>query len=364
MIFFLWRPGLSIFVQVYAFILPQSKSPRFLRRGVHEEILLALCSFPFTVIDLSREWDDLLRATDASLTGYGAVYADAGSETCERLGDLSETRSKYVTLTESHEDGDDNEGDADDWEPLRRKRRMGTPVPLDSRNLRWRAGLSGTWRTGGAHINSLELEALVLAIRQAGRRMASVGRRAVYLIDSKVVVAVVAKGRSSSRVLLRGLRRLAGLLGFLSMTLHAIWIPTEFNPADIFSRIQGIWQGALPHAVGWSPSFWRFLDTFRVVSGSFLELPLGRAYLSEGHTPCGSGYIDGYGSSSCSSVQLPGLGAVGVPSSCAGLEECGGTYRFSFRPDFSVQGGVLEGRRVPRRWLLSRSIVFRVSQRW
>ena len=33
----------------------------------------------YAVIDLSREWDDLLRATDASLTGYGAVHARVGA---------------------------------------------------------------------------------------------------------------------------------------------------------------------------------------------------------------------------------------------------------------------------------------------
>ena len=88
-------------------------------------------------------------------------------------------------------------------------------------------------------------------------------------------------------MLLRGLRRLAGLVGFLSMTLHVIWIPTEFNPADIFSRVQGIIAGTIPRAVGWNKALFHFLDTFRVVTGSFLEMTSGPPVLTDGHSLAG-----------------------------------------------------------------------------
>ena len=163
---------------------------------------------------------------------------------------------------------------------------MGNPVPLDTRGQRWTVDLAGTWRTPGSHINLLELETVILAVRWLGRQVKSIVKRICFLVDNKVTVCVIAKGRSSSNVLLRALRRLTGFVGILGIFLHVIYIPSELNPADIASRVQGILEGLAPR-VPWTRPLWRFLDTFRVVTGGFLEFPLGSPVLTDAHRLAG-----------------------------------------------------------------------------
>ena len=56
------------------------------------------------------------------------------------------------------------------------------------------------------------------------------------LIDSKVVVGAMAKGRSGSPQLNGFLRRVAALCFSGGLSLSVVYIPTEFNPADFPSR--------------------------------------------------------------------------------------------------------------------------------
>ena len=78
--------------------------------------------------------------------------------------------------------------------------------------------------------------------------------RIVVLLDSKVVIGAVCKGRSSSIPLNRILRQLASLCFAGGLVLHCIFIPATHNPADWPSRGgPGTWPAALrrPRGIEW-----------------------------------------------------------------------------------------------------------------
>ena len=56
------------------------------------------------------------------------------------------------------------------------------------------------------------------------------------LLDSRVVIGAVAKGRSSSTRLNRVIKQIAALCFVGGLVLHLVFIPTEHNPADHPSR--------------------------------------------------------------------------------------------------------------------------------
>ena len=87
-----------------------------------------------------------------------------------------------------------------------------------------------------AHINVLELQALVNAVQWRLRNKDRVCARILHLIDSQVVASLVAKGRTSSFRLQPALRKLNALLLAGSLYLAAGYIHTTDNPSDIPSR--------------------------------------------------------------------------------------------------------------------------------
>ena len=87
-----------------------------------------------------------------------------------------------------------------------------------------------------AHNNILETEALLLWLRWLLRNKNHHETRAICLCDSKVTIGGVGKGRSSSRPLLRVLRRIAAISLAGNVLTRLIYVPTEANPADAPSR--------------------------------------------------------------------------------------------------------------------------------
>ena len=61
-------------------------------------------------------------------------------------------------------------------------------------------------------------------------------RRVLCLVDSRVVLGSVCKGRSSSRRVNFHLRRLGGLLLANNLSLDLCWVPSWANPSDAPSR--------------------------------------------------------------------------------------------------------------------------------
>ena len=86
------------------------------------------------------------------------------------------------------------------------------------------------------HINVLELRALLAATRWALRSYKSLGLSTLRLTDSRVVMGVASKYRSSSKVLQRQLRKLAALELGGSCRFCTGFIRSDWNPADKGSR--------------------------------------------------------------------------------------------------------------------------------
>lgn len=91
------------------------------------------------------------------------------------------------------------------------------------------------WR-GEAHINCLELQAVLNAVKWRLRKAARCQHRVLHLVDSQVVAAILAKGRSSSFRLQLTLSKYAALV-VASGTIVAVgYVDTRDNPSDIPSR--------------------------------------------------------------------------------------------------------------------------------
>ena len=88
-----------------------------------------------------------------------------------------------------------------------------------------------------AHINVLELEALLLGLKHQIRRFHAHDRRIFQVSDSYVCISVVSKGRSSSRQLNRILKQVAALLLAHGLQLVLCHVESLENPTDFGSRL-------------------------------------------------------------------------------------------------------------------------------
>ena len=129
--------------------------------------------------------------------------------------------------------------------------RGGTDVRLDVgvpfRAKAWpRAGINSSlfhwaivhgypWKSE-AHINVLELQATLNAIKWRLRKAQNLKMSVLHLIDNQAVCAIVAKGRSSAYRLKHGLKKLNALVLASGLVLAVGYVATDANPSDIPSR--------------------------------------------------------------------------------------------------------------------------------
>ena len=85
----------------------------------------------------------------------------------------------------------------------------------------------------------LELEALISLVRGLVDR-GLVNRCVLCLVDGRVVLGSVCKGRSSSRHVNFRLRRLDDLLLANHLSLDLFWVPSWANPSDARSRFYSV----------------------------------------------------------------------------------------------------------------------------
>ena len=112
------------------------------------------------------------------------------------------------------------------------------PVPLEDSLLKhsWTTTQSCKFARKD-HINLLELEMLHAEVKarvDSGHGCC----RCVNLCDSRVVVGAFAKGRSSSKNMNHGLRRILPWLVAGDLQLVNLWVSTDKNPADFPSRFR------------------------------------------------------------------------------------------------------------------------------
>lgn len=215
------RPAFALMNAVYTFqeAARRGFGPMRLWPSVCAELRSLVALAPLLFADLGARWHSTVFASDASSWGLGVVNARVGRETIARAAAGSGVRSLP----------------AQDSVVAMRQEGLGM-----LRGARWRTRYSKRWSDNFEHINALELRAVVMALRMTIRGHNS-GMRVLGLVDSTVVVAAVSKGRSSSFVLLRQLRRLTALCLAYDVRLYLRWVCTESNPADAPSRSFVAW---------------------------------------------------------------------------------------------------------------------------
>jgi len=99
---------------------------------------------------------------------------------------------------------------------------------------RWRAVISFTWpeRMSALHINDKELRAYLSAVRWRARALGHLSARFLHLCDSQVSLAVLLKGRSSSRKPSVTLQRIDAVQLAGNLRPFHAYVATELNPAD------------------------------------------------------------------------------------------------------------------------------------
>ena len=112
---------------------------------------------------------------------------------------------------------------------------MGTEHKLELNSFDFRVVLSVEAHLP-EHINLAEARAVVLYVKWILRSQRRFNRRLLVLVDSRVVLGAVTKGRSSSVPLNRILRQLAALSFAGGLTMQVVFTPTRHNPADAPSR--------------------------------------------------------------------------------------------------------------------------------
>ena len=134
---------------------------------------------------------------------------------------------------------------------LRHGERGGTDVRLDinvpfrmkawprsglrSRLFNWSIVHGYSWQQK-AHINGLELQAVLNGLRWRLRKACRSGHRILHLVDSQVIAAILAKGRTSSFKLQVGVSKYSALVVASGTVVAVGYIDTRDNPSDIPSR--------------------------------------------------------------------------------------------------------------------------------
>ena len=108
--------------------------------------------------------------------------------------------------------------------------------------LQWKTVLKLTC-TDDAHINLKELRAVKLYCRRRARlsKHYPFGQRLLILVDSKVAVGAITRGRSPSPSINRVLRQLIPICLAGKLHITPLWIPSKLNPSDPPSRGRPLW---------------------------------------------------------------------------------------------------------------------------
>lgn len=109
-------------------------------------------------------------------------------------------------------------------------------VPYPAFAWQWEVRQAYLW-SSAQHINVLELIACFDYIRSVACRNNFSRLRLFHIVDSMVSAAVLAKGRSSSRVLNRVLRRVNAVLLLTDLYVLPVWTLSGWNFSDAGSRL-------------------------------------------------------------------------------------------------------------------------------
>lgn len=146
---------------------------------------------------------------------------DVSSELAFKLGNLISIKGEDILLTTP-------------TTQLIKHHRLRATVP--AKLWRWSVVTGWKWTLGREHINSLELRAILTALRWRVEHKHHLNTRVIHMTDSLVCLHSLTRGRSSSRKLRRTMSRINALI--LASNLQPVWayVHTDQNPADKPSR--------------------------------------------------------------------------------------------------------------------------------
>lgn len=209
------RPAFAVLSEVYSFSSGGGEELRYVPRGVRRELLCVMGLSPLLRADRRRVSAPLIVASDASSRGGGVSYQQG------RHGLVGSRATGFYSS------GGLGSGT--------------TPVAeaalVACLQRPWLTAVSFRWRRPGSHINVLEGEAALLAVRWLARCATWRGTRVPLLIDSGACLGALRKGRSGAARLNRVLRRICAYVLAADLLVEHSWIATKDNPADLPSRL-------------------------------------------------------------------------------------------------------------------------------
>ncbi len=220
------RSAFAVFRHTYAFACRQPQDqPCQLPQAVGHELALLSALAPLITADSARDYIPLVLASDAAPEfGFGLATARASQEDLCGLGRLAERRGDYIRFA--------REGDPDAEQA---KPRIGVPHRMTLRRCDFRHVLSLRAKRQ-EHSGVLEMNGALILFKWLARAPKHHGKRALVLLDAKVILVGIQKGRSSSRVLGRLLQRIAAHLLGCNILPRLLYVPSEDMPADAPSR--------------------------------------------------------------------------------------------------------------------------------
>lgn len=214
------RGALSVFAAVYLFIGTLEDRSDKLWKSAQEELEVACQIAPLLFSQLDTPWSPNVYASDASSTGGGVVWRPVDDSSLPALRCSTRFTNAYPPFDGAFESQRETLIDA--------TLRGHSP---------WRTTFDKKWGVSGEHITALEARAAYLAARHAFFSHTPEKRKMhLLLCDSTAVVGAAAKGRCSSRNLLRRMRPFFALALATGHEMAVVWIETERNPADDPSR--------------------------------------------------------------------------------------------------------------------------------
>ena len=215
---------LSCFKDVYPFV--DSDFPDVLEDVpplVLDELALNVALAPFTIIDLTRGWMDIIPASDASEAyGFGLSSATAAPSLIRDVASLPYECASHVRC--AFEEGAPAERQRDGNE-YRLPFVLSRFKPILSQRSRWKT-----------HSGGLEASAVAQSLRLLSRRRQLHSHRGVFLIDAQAVMHALRKGRTSAPTLWHPVRRCAALSLACDWAWRFQYVPSESNAADWPSR--------------------------------------------------------------------------------------------------------------------------------
>ena len=212
-----------------------------------DELLLFVSPTPLLMCDVRLRLDPCPIATDASEQGGGSMIGS--SLTATGVADAKllrptpgdtydldmrslQCRLMFGLLRRADHRGSDVSLDL--GVPF--VHRPATVCSVDPSRWHWQLATCYPWERE-AHINELEMRALLNAIKWKLRKTGSCRLRTCFFVDSRVTIGVVTKCRSSSRRLNRIVRRISALCHAAGLAPFFVYIASALNPADAPSRI-------------------------------------------------------------------------------------------------------------------------------